>query len=140
MVNWNGAEHLKIALPTLKQQTYAPLEIVVVDNGSVDSSADVANENEVTWLELEQNRGLAAACNEGARKASGEFLIFLNNDMRFPADFVRFLVSALNESGDVFAADAPQLNWDGSKQVHLATRLRRLPLLSRLLGRGLIPG
>ncbi len=140
MVNWNGAEHLRIALPTLKQQTYAPLEIVVVDNGSVDSSAEVANENEVTWLELEQNRGLAAACNEGARKASGEFLIFLNNDMRFPADFVRFLVAALNESGDVFAADALQLNWDGSKQVHLATRLRRLPLLSRLLGRGLIPG
>jgi GT2 family glycosyltransferase len=140
MVNWNGAEHLRIALPSLRQQTYSPLEILVVDNGSVDASAEVAAENRVTWLELGENRGLAAACNEGARRASGEFLVFLNNDMRFPPDFVRALVTILREASDVFAADALQLNWDGSKQVHLATRLRRLPFLSRLLGRGLIPG
>jgi hypothetical protein len=140
VVNWNGAEHLRIALPSLKRQTYSPLEIIVVDNGSVDLSVDVAEENQVTWLRLEENKGLSAACNQGAQKASGEFLIFLNNDMRFPPDFVRSLVAALRESEDVFAADAPQLNWDGSMQVHLATRLRRLPLLSHLLGRGLIPG
>jgi GT2 family glycosyltransferase len=140
MVNWDGAEHLRIALPTLKQQTYPSLEILVVDSGSRDSSADVAAENNVTWVGLAENRGLAAACNRGAAKAQGEYLIFLNNDMRFPPDFVRYLVEILRDGGDVFAADARQLDWEGSRQIHLRTRLRRLSLMDSLLNRGLLPG
>ncbi len=140
IVNWNGTEHLRVALPTLRQQSYSPLEILVVDNGSVDSSAQVAAENGVAWVGLTENRGLAPACNEGAGRARGEYLIFLNNDMRFPPDFVGALVAILQERNDAFAADARQLDWDGLRQIHLATRLRRLSLTSSLLGRGFIPG
>jgi GT2 family glycosyltransferase len=139
-VNWNGAEHLSVALPTLKQQTYSPLEIVVVDNGSVDFSAQVVAESGVTWIGLADNRGLARACNEGARNARGEYLMFLNNDMRFPPDFAQQLVTILRENQDVFATDARQLDWDGLRQVHLATRLRRSSMTRSLLARGLIPG
>ncbi len=140
MVNWNGAEHLRLALPTLKRQTYSPFEILVVDNGSTDSSAEVAADNDVVWLGLEQNRGLAAACNKGAARAGGEYLIFLNNDMRFPPDFVRALITTLLDGNDVFAVDARQLDWQGSKQIHLGTRVRRLSVTRPLATRGLIPG
>ena len=136
VANWNGANHLKIALPTLKRQTYSPLEILVVDNGSVDSSHQVAAENEVTWVAMTQNRGLAAAWNEGARQALGQYLIFLNNDMRFPPDFVRMLVAILHDNPDLFAADARQLDWEGSTEIHSATRLRT----GSFPYRGLIPG
>ncbi len=140
IVNWNGAEHLSVALPTLRRQTYSPLEIVVVDNGSIDSSAQIVAENQATWIGLADNRGLARACNEGARKTRGEYLIFLNNDMRFPPEFAQQLITILQGSQDVFATDARQLDWDGLRQVHLATRLRRLSVTSSLLARGLIPG
>jgi GT2 family glycosyltransferase len=140
MVNWNGAEHLTIALPSLRGQSYDALEIIVVDNGSVDSSEEVASANQVRWLALGENRGLAGACNEGASRAGGEYLVFLNNDMRFPPNFVESLVAIIEKGKDVFAVDALQLNWDGTEQVHLATRLHRLPLARQLLGQGLIPG
>jgi GT2 family glycosyltransferase len=140
MVNWNGAEHLRLALPTLKRQTYSPFEILVVDNGSTDSSAEVAAENDVAWLGLEHNSGLAAACNKGAASAGGEYLIFLNNDMRFPPDFVHALITILGRGKDVFASDARQLDWEGFKQIHLGTRLRRLSLTRSLVARTLIPG
>src|SRR6266516_5945867 len=140
IVNWNGAEHLKIALPTLTRQTYSPLEILVVDNGSSDSSADVAAEHEVKWVGLPQNRGLAPACNAGAAKATGDILIFLNNDMRFPPDFVGALVSVFHEDNEVFAADARQFDWEGANEIHSATRMRRLSALASALARGLIPG
>jgi GT2 family glycosyltransferase len=140
IVNWNGAEHLSVALPTLKQQTYSPLEIVVVDNGSIDSSAQIVAENQATWIGLGDNRGLARACNEGARRTRGDYLIFLNNDMRFPPEFAQQLITILQGSEDVFATDARQLDWDGIRQVHLATRLRRLSVTRSLFTRGLIPG
>lgn len=140
VVNWNGVEHLRVALPTLTKQRYSPLEILVVDNGSVDLSANVVAENGVTWVGLTQNAGLAHACNQGAVRARGQFLIFLNNDMRFPPGFVDALVHILREDCSVFAADARQLDWDGYKQVHLGTRLRRFPTIVTLFGRGFVPG
>src|SRR5512137_890172 len=128
IVNWNGAEHLRICLPSLLSQSLDSLEIIVVDNASGDDSADVAREFQARWLRLEKNLGLAPALNRGAGVALGEFLLFVNNDMRFDRDFVSTLVDTLRNDDSVFAADGMQFNWDGSAPGHLATRLTSLPL------------
>jgi Glycosyl transferase family 2 len=83
IVNWNRRGHLEDCLPSLAQQTYPSLEVRVVDNGSTDGSAQIVREAKMGWLPLGRNIGLAPATNEGARRASGEYLLFLNNDMRF---------------------------------------------------------
>jgi glycosyltransferase involved in cell wall biosynthesis len=57
VVNWNGADHLRIALPSLVQQSYAPLEILVVDNGSLDDSSLVVDTIGARWIALNHNRG-----------------------------------------------------------------------------------
>jgi N-acetylglucosaminyl-diphospho-decaprenol L-rhamnosyltransferase len=125
IVNWNGAHHLRICLPSLWSQSFKSLEIIVVDNGSKDDSAEVARDFEVRWLSLERNVGLAPALNRGAAMASGNFLLFINNDMRFDPGFVATLVEALNQDDDIFATDGMQFNWDGSESGHLATRLAK---------------
>lgn len=57
-------------------------EVLVVDNGSTDATQAVLAEFEwVRILRNQENRGFAAAVNQGARAASGEYLILLNNDM-----------------------------------------------------------
>lgn len=125
VVNWNGAADLKEALPSLAAQTYPNLEIIVVDNGSEDDSERVAEGFGVRWLPLGWNLGLALAMNEGARAASGEYLLFLNNDMRFAPDFVERLQDALARDPEAFAADAKQMDWEGRAVVHSRTVLRR---------------
>jgi GT2 family glycosyltransferase len=139
IVNWNGAQHLRIALPSLNIQTYSAFEILVVDNGSGDDSAKVAAEFKATWIGLPSNIGLAPACNEGARRARGDYLVFLNNDMRFAHDFIENLVRTLQKDGSVFAADALQLDWMGTTRIHQATRLRRRSLIASYLQPGLLP-
>lgn len=139
MVNWNGAEHLRLALPSLTRQSYSPFEILVIDNGSTDHSKNVAAESDVTWIGLPRNIGLAPACNEGARRAQGEYIVFLNNDMRFAPDFIERLVAVFDADETVFATDARQLDWDGTKDVHLATRVRRRSLISSYVQPGLLP-
>ena len=88
VVNWNGAEDLEICLPSLLAQSYRPMEIIVVDNASTDNSAAVTGRFGVRWLGLDQNRGPTGGMNEGAKSAQGEFVLFLNNDMRFHERFV----------------------------------------------------
>lgn len=139
IVNWNGAHHLRIALPSLRQQTYAPLEILVVDNGSLDDSEQVTRAEGVVWIGLSRNIGLAPACNEGARRARGDYLVFLNNDMRFAADFIERLVGPLRDEARFFAADAMQFDWDGTKEVHWATRVKRRSLVESYTKPGLLP-
>jgi len=123
VVNWNGARDLETCLPTLLWQSHRPLEIIVVDNASTDDSADVARRFGVHWLALDQNIGLAPAMNRGAEAAAGEFLLFLNNDMRFHKEFVAAMVSEIVDNDDVFTVDALQYDWNGKAVVHLATRL-----------------
>jgi N-acetylglucosaminyl-diphospho-decaprenol L-rhamnosyltransferase len=139
IVNWNGAHHLKICLPSLLAQTCKALEIIVVDNGSSDESAEVAREFQARWLSLGENLGLAPALNRGAAMASGGFLLFINNDMRFDPGFVAALLKAMQENEAIFAVDGMQFNWDGSERGHLAARLTKRKAGGHFLP-ALVPG
>jgi GT2 family glycosyltransferase len=123
IVNWNGAEHLRLCLPSLASQSFKSMEIIVVDNRSSDDSAEVARSHRVRWLSLENNLGLAPALNRGAAIAEGNLLLFVNNDMRFDPRLVSALVEPLERDEEIFATDGMQFNWDGTVPGHLAARL-----------------
>lgn len=117
VVNWNGAEHLPPVLDSLRAQDWPrdALEVVVVDNGSQDGSLQLLAERypEVVVEALETNTGFAGGCNAGARVASGEYLCFINNDMRAEPDWVRHLVTPLIEDPSLGATGGKVLDWEG---------------------------
>lgn len=134
IANWNGAHHLRICLPSLLEQSFTSLETIVVDNGSSDDSEEVTRQFNARWLGLAQNIGLAPALNRGAAVATGEFLLFVNNDMRFDLGFVAALAEPLQKDETIFATDGMQFNWDGNEKAHLAVRLTK----EKREGRGLV--
>ena len=89
-------------------QDYPDFEVIVADNGSMDNSYTIAQHLGARWLALGQNIGLAGALNAGSKVAAGDLFLFLNNDLRLRADFVRSLARPLLEDPTVFAADALQ--------------------------------
>ena len=123
IVNWNGAQHLRLCLPTLASQSFQPLDVVVVDNHSSDDSEEIARSFQARWIALGENLGLAPGLNRGASLASGNFLLFVNNDMRFDPGFVSALIAPLLEDENIFATDGMQFNWDETFRGHLAARL-----------------
>jgi GT2 family glycosyltransferase len=127
IVNWNGAEHLRLCLPSLASQSFKLLEIIVVDNRSSDDSANVVRSFGVRWLPLELNLGLAPGLNRGATVASGDLLLFVNNDMKFDPGFVAALVEPFEREPEIFATDGMQFNWDGTVPAHMASRLTNVP-------------
>lgn len=88
IVSYNSRSWLPGCLATLRAQTYRPVEIIVVDNGSADESADwlAANHPEVRLLRRPEGGSLAAALNAGVRLARGSYLLLLNPDVELEAD------------------------------------------------------
>jgi GT2 family glycosyltransferase len=124
VLNYNGAHLLREELPSLIYQDYPTTEVIVVDNGSQDDSAMVAQSYGVRFLALGQNLYFGAGNNKGAEIARGEFLYFINNDMRFPSNVVSQLSTVMTSDDSIFALDIKQYNWEGSRMVRGATRMR----------------
>ena len=75
----NGARFLAAALDSVAAQDYGSMEILVVDDGSSDNSAEIAASYRVRLLQ-QPNRGVAEARNAGVAESSGELLAFLDQD------------------------------------------------------------
>jgi glycosyltransferase involved in cell wall biosynthesis len=78
---FNQAQFLRDAVSSVAARC-ARVEVIVVDDGSVDQTASVARGLDGVLLVRQGNRGLAAARNRGLRSASGEFIVFLDADDR----------------------------------------------------------
>jgi GT2 family glycosyltransferase len=96
IVNWNGLHFLKECWPALAAQTYAPVEVIVVDNGSTDGSLDWLAEQAPAPNVIcnSQNRGFAAANNQGIQQARGPYVALLNNDAYPEPGWLAALVAA----------------------------------------------
>jgi glycosyltransferase involved in cell wall biosynthesis len=112
------------ALESIADQTYEDVEIVVVDDGSTDDTADVvdcfaqASSRPVTYFRQE-NRGCAAARNRGLKLAKGEFLAFLDSDDAWVPTAAESLVRTLEASGaDFVYSPAIEVLPDGSERVN----------------------
>jgi GT2 family glycosyltransferase len=95
IVNWNGRHLLGECLESLLAQHVAGLEIILVDNGSLDGSAELVRERypEVRVVSLPENRGFAAGNNAGIQIATGKYIALLNNDTRVDPSWMKNLLA-----------------------------------------------
>jgi GT2 family glycosyltransferase len=100
--NYNGAALLPELFSSLAAQTLAPDCVLVVDDASTDSSAELAATLGARVLPLDANRGFAAAVNYGVRSASTEWVAILNSDVTLAPDWLAILVEAAAASGADF--------------------------------------
>ena len=77
---YNGERFLADALKSVMGQAHRPLEIIVVDDGSTDRSAEIVGRYPEIRYIYQDNQGPASARNTGLRAAKGEFLTFLDAD------------------------------------------------------------
>jgi len=99
---YNGAAFLGDAIQNILGQGYPSIEIIVVDDGSIDD-IDGAVASLATDLRFfkQDNAGAAAARNRGIRDASGELIVFLDVDDLWPANNLGILVDFLLEHPDI---------------------------------------
>jgi len=79
---YNAARFLPDAIDSVLRQTHTPIEIVVVNDGSTDDTAAVAQKYESVRYVEQRNQGAAIARNTGLRECRGEYVVFLDADDR----------------------------------------------------------
>lgn len=102
------------------------VEIIVVDNGSSDGTAEFlaqAHGNVTLWRN-EHNLGFAKACNQGATLAKGEFIVFLNNDTEVHPGWIDALLDELRQHPETGIVGGRLLYPDGTIQ-HAGVAIRR---------------
>lgn len=77
---YNGEQYLAEALDSVWAQDYRPLEVIVIDDGSTDRTAEIARANSNVGYVYQPNQGHAAAKNAGIARATGDLLAFLDAD------------------------------------------------------------
>jgi len=100
-VNFNSTEVTKELLQSLRKQDYGNIEIIVVDNGSRrDPSLEIKREfPEVMMVRSNENLGFAGGNNLGIAYATGDLLLFLNNDTEVPNNSLLKMAEAASIPG-----------------------------------------
>ncbi len=94
----DAAQYLPVALDSLRQQTVVPVEVIVVDDGSTDATAAVAERLGATVLRQDQS-GPGAARNRGLQRATAEYVAFLDADDWFALGKVERSIATLQRLG-----------------------------------------
>jgi GT2 family glycosyltransferase len=120
--NYNGLRYLPPCFNALRGQTYSRLEIILVDNASVDDSLALTRRDfpEVKIIALTRNIGFAGAVNRGIEQATGEIIAPLNNDTEVAPGWAQALVDALLAYPDAGMAASKMLLFDQREVLHSA--------------------
>ncbi len=133
-VPWNSEELIadQIRSVGLGCQTITH-EQIVVDNGSVDRTCEIVKQDfpDVTLIRNEKNLGFAAANNIAAVRARGEYILFLNPDMRVLKGSLDTIVSWMHEHKDVGLVSCKLV--DSHRNLNKEALPRRLPRLRDML-------
>ena len=113
----NQLEYLRMCVDSIFRHTFVPYEIIVVDNGSTDGTAEYLESmrGRVRYRLLDRNYGFAGAVNRGLMMAKGQTIVLLNNDTVVTARWLDNLLACL-KSNERIGLVGPVTNYIGGEQ------------------------
>ena len=99
---YNKAEFIERTIASVVEQSFAHLEILIIDDASVDESCEIireisAREQRIRLIQLQKNSGVCAARNLGISEAKGEYVLLLDGDDLLSPHAVTALVNQFKE-------------------------------------------
>ena len=110
ITNYNGARYITQCLDSIFKSSLSDCEVIFVDDGSTDKSREILqnykNHPRLKLIFQKENQGPAKARNQGAGKAQGEYLFFLDVDTKIEKDCPRTIVSKFEQNKKIGALQA----------------------------------
>lgn len=118
---YNVEKYISSCLESVLQQTFTQFEVIVVNDGSTDSSANIVREiaerDPRVRLISQINSGVSAARNRGLADASGEFVVFVDADDYIAPDFLEYFLNLCRQSDADFCLSENAFTHIGEKQI-----------------------
>lgn len=122
IVSWNAIDHLQTFLPSVSRTDYPDYEIILADNASTDSSAEWVRKNypKVKIAAFDDNYGYCGGNNRAVPHASGDILLFLNNDVKVEPDWLHALKKCFDKNDKIAAAQPKMLSFENPEYFEYA--------------------
>ena len=104
---YNEEEDIGGCIRTLINQSYKPLEIIFVDDGSTDKTLEILSKYKDIKVLKQDHKGPGAARNFGVSKSKGEITVFVDADMEFKEDYIERLIKPIL-NGDTIGTNHPE--------------------------------
>lgn len=120
---YNVKDDLKRCMKSIIGQTYTELEIIVVDDGSTDGSADICDEykNKDSRVRVihKENGGLSSARNVGIENATGDYVLMVDSDDYMLPNMIEIMLSTIKEhNADICICGAYENQPDNTVELH----------------------
>ncbi len=147
IVTYDSESSIQGCLESIYKKNNLALEIVLVDNASKDQTVNIVNNYPLRLVVIKnkKNIGFAAAVNQGARIARGEYLLFLNPDTVVKKGCIEEMVSFFEKKKDAAVVGCKVVNPDGTLQPSCGSFptigniiLDRIPILNKFFKTELI--
>lgn len=118
IVSWNALPHLQTFLPSVAATDYDNFEIILADNASTDGSKEWVRKHypEVKTVTFDDNYGYCGGNNRAVPYASGDILIFLNNDVKVEPNWLTALANYFEKNPEVAAAQPKMRSYENPNE------------------------
>lgn len=132
-INFNQPTVTLDLIRSLENCSFTDFEIIVVDNGSTNKNPDILKEEfpDILLEKSKRNLGFAGGNNLGIKKAQGEYLLFINNDVEVERDFFEPLIQELDSDRSVGIVSPKIYFFDSKKIIQYAGASQINPITSR---------
>ncbi len=112
---YNGEKYINNFLKMLKLQSFQEFEVILVNDGSTDKTADLLKniDDERIFVFYQENKGVSSARNLGIKHASGKFFIFPDIDDQISESYIKNLVNCQSEISRLTFSGYVEKNRDG---------------------------
>ncbi len=126
ILNYNGKRLLEHFLWSVKKLNYPNFEVVILDNGSTDDSVEFLTKYfpEFIVFKSQKNLGFSEGCNVAVQHASGDYLLFVANDMELDSNFINELIEVMESDPTIGVCTGKTLKIDSAnKRTNLIDNL-----------------
>jgi glycosyltransferase involved in cell wall biosynthesis len=95
---YNGVKYIRQSIDSCLNQTYENIEIIIVDDGSIDGTIDIVNQyrdKRIIFFKNKENKGLPIALNTGFSEASGDYLTWTSDDNLYAKEAIEKMLHFL---------------------------------------------
>lgn len=118
---YNVEKYIEKCIETILNQTYENIEVIVVDDGSIDKTPfildEIAKKDNRVRIVHTKNCGVSAARNSALDIASGEYVVFVDGDDYLSCDYVEYMIDLVCKTGKQFCTSKNHYSSINDKQV-----------------------
>lgn len=118
---YNAEMYIEKTLKSIIAQTYSSLQVIIINDGSTDTSFDICKsfQNKMPYMEIysTENKGVSHARNEGLKYAKGDYIFFIDSDDVILPDYIEAMMRAGDE--DYVRSGMKSIGPDGNESVRI---------------------